>query len=119
MFIILLLAVVGGCIFAEKKERMEIHLETIAYNDIPWQETVGDFTHKLQIDMEVAEEIANLIFKQMKPDIMSSTDSYVYAVKDTDIVVVSRMPNNGAVGGDYNIAIDCSTGKILKMWCGE
>ena len=75
---------------------------------------------KLIVDEQLALEIGNAVIKAVyNEEILTQTSFLVYELEDEDIFIVSRIPKESKLGGDYNVAISKSNAAILKVWVGE
>jgi hypothetical protein len=89
------------------------------YDDIPWDEEVGDFTNQLEIQPETALKIAELLLVDYSENILNDKTPVLFTVENEDIYVISYILTERQPGGDINIAINSKTGEVLKMWAGE
>ena len=104
---------------AENKEKEGIQVRTINYDDIPWEESVGDFTNKLNISPETVLKLSELYLLEIHPEMIENKSPTIQMIKDSDIYVISYGTIPIQAGGDINIAIHSRTGEVLKMWAGE
>lgn len=69
---------------------------------------------------KLALEIGNAVITSVYgEDVLTDTKFAVYELKDKDVFVVSRIPCDEILGGDYNVALSKTDGRIIKVWSGE
>jgi len=98
---------------------VSLFVEAINYDDVPWNESIGDFTHDLFITPELALKLAALYLAEVNLIITEDKNVSVQKVKESDIYVITYLPNPLQLGGDINVALHSKTGEVLKMWSGE
>ena len=87
---------------------------------VPASQVGGGIPVKYAIDEEMALEIGNAILKKIfGEEVIKNTRFIVCEVDGKDYFVVSRLPKNYEMGGDFGVAINKEDGKILKVWMGE
>lgn len=92
----------------------------VAYDDVPWEEDVGDFTNEVEISPETAMRIGELLLLQDNPSALDDKPSRsIEKIIDKDIYIVTYSKGDEWVGGCYSIAINYKTCEILKIWAGE
>ncbi len=106
----------SGCVSA-KTETTQVHL--IHDDALPWDDSVGDFTDKLDIKPETAVKMAELLLLDVTPEQLKDKKRNLHKIADKDIYVISYISKENVLGGDINIAIHSKTGEVLKMWAGE
>ncbi len=101
-----------------------VKYESGIFHDKNWSETVG--TYKAQdviSDKETALEIAKVIFDRMKKseDVKEYVPQLVFYDNQDEIWIVSfwKDSEQDVLGGDCNIAMQKSDGKVLRIWFGE
>ena len=72
------------------------------------------------LDEETALEIADVVLKKIFGDeVINKTSFIVVEAKGKDYYIICRLPDSNVPGEDYNVAINKTDGKILKVWMGE
>ena len=100
-------------------EEVKISVQTINYDDVPWDESIGDFTHDLIITSEMALKLSELYLAEINPSMLEDKSVSVQIIKDSEICVITYAHYPSKLGGDISIAISLKSGEVLKMWAGE
>jgi len=101
-------------------EEVKISVKTIDYDAVPWDDPIGDFTHKLTITPEMAVKLSELYLTEINPDVLEENKSVsVRIIEENDICVINYAHYPPILGGDISIAINLKSGEVLKMWAGE
>ena len=100
-------------------EEVKISVQAINYDDIPWNESIGDFTHDLIITPEMALKLSELYLAEIDPNMLKDKSVSVQTINDSDICIIIYAPYPSKLGGDISIAINLKSGEVLKMWAGE
>ncbi|MDR1688448.1 MAG: hypothetical protein LBS21_07535 [Clostridiales bacterium] len=98
----------------------EIEIQKIKYDDVPWDESPGDFTDELDIGPETAVKIAEFLLTENDPNRLNDmVFQLIEFIEDENIYVIHFWESDNAPGYSISIAIHSKTGAVLKMWAGE
>ena len=94
-------------------------MQIINYDDVPWDESIGDFTNDLIITPEMALKLSELYLTEINPSMLEDKSASVQTIRDSDVYIITYIPEPTKLGGDISIAINFKTAEVLKMWAGE
>lgn len=107
----------------KNEEKYMIEFEKGTFLDKNWDEKVGTYQGDAVPNEDTALEIAKAIFVSMEKSNVAQEyipQSVFYDEQD-EVWIVSfwKETNEITVGGDCNIALQKSDGKVLRIWFGE
>ena len=104
-------------------EKDMVQYKSGIYHDKNWNETVGTYQEKIVANKNVAIEIATAVFEGINKseEVQKYVLQSVFYDEPDEVWIVSfgKDSNEITLGGDCNIAIQKSDGKVLRVWFGE
>ena len=83
-------------------------------------EDFGGVNVEFSLDKETALEIGDIVLRKAFGDERLRNSTFVVSdLIAENLFIVTRLPMNYVPGEDYNVALDKSDGRILKVWMGE
>ena len=124
--LVIILSVISctACRNNEKENDIIIKYESGVFHDKNWSEDIGTYRGKTVIpDEETALKIAKAIFDGMEKskEAQKFVPQSVFYDNQDEIWIVSfwEKSNQITLGGDCNIALKKTDGKVLRIWFGE
>lgn len=107
----------------EGEDELSYTYRTGVYHNKEWSDDWGTYTAEAIPNVETAISIATALFKNAQSDGVGQNYVLNSVFFDTEdniwIVTFSQSTDSSIDGGEFNIALDKSSGTVLRMWFAE